>query len=50
MEKNLCRQGSQRSDGKPSNRPTVPIVPGTYSGEMRLSSRLPQIEQCAYFQ
>jgi len=35
IEKNLFRQGSQRSDGNPNKRPIVPIVPGTYSGEIR---------------
>src|SRR5882672_10191299 len=49
MEKNLWRQGSQRREGKPSTRPTMPMNPGTCSGAMRFNSKLPQIEQCAYF-
>jgi hypothetical protein len=49
IEKNLCRQGSQRNDGKPSKRPTLPRKPGTCSGEIRFNSKLPQIAQCAYF-
>src|SRR5881394_2116909 len=49
IEKNLWRQGSQRKEGKPRMRPKNPIGPGTYSGAIRLSSKLPQMAQCAYF-
>ncbi len=47
-EKNLCRQGSQRSARIPSKRPTVEVTPVMRSAEMRCNSRLPQILQCAY--
>jgi len=47
-EKNLCRQGSQRNDGKPSKRPTLPRKPGTCSGEIRFNSKFPQMAQWAY--
>lgn len=46
-EKNLCRHGAQRSAGRPKIRPTIDTVPGTWCGEMRSSSRFPQIRQCA---
>jgi len=49
MEKNLWRHGSQRKDGKPRMRPRNPVGPGTYSGEIRLRSKFPQMAQCAYF-
>src|SRR5256885_12109297 len=49
IEKNLWRQGSQRKEGKPRMRPKNPIGPGTYSGAIRLRSKLPQMAQCAYF-
>jgi hypothetical protein len=48
IEKNLWRQGSQRSAGSPKRRPTFAVTPGTCSAEMRCNSRLPQIPQCAY--
>jgi hypothetical protein len=46
-EKNLCRQGSQRSAGNLRIRPKAAAAPGTYSAEMRCNFRLPQFAQWA---
>lgn len=47
MLKNFRRQGSQRSAGKPRVLPTGDNNPVTCSGEIRLSSKLLQVGQCA---
>jgi hypothetical protein len=46
-EKNLCLHGSQRNAASPRIRQRIVVTPGTCSAEMRCSSRLPQIPQCA---
>jgi hypothetical protein len=47
MVKNFCRQGSQRSAGSPRVLPTGENNPVTCSGEIRFSSKLLQVGQCA---
>jgi hypothetical protein len=47
-EKNLCRQGAQRSAGIRSTRATRELIPGTYTGEILCNSAFPQMAQCAY--
>jgi hypothetical protein len=42
-EKNLCRQGAQRTAGSFNHRPSADNDPPTFSGEILCSSRLPQI-------
>ena len=42
-EKNLCRHGAHRNAGSLSTLPSRENVPVTFSGEIRWSSRLPQI-------
>jgi len=48
IEKNLCRQGSQRKAGSPRILPSIAVPPGTRAAEMRRNARLPQIPQWAY--
>jgi len=45
--KNLLRQGMQRKAGMARARQSGAVMPSTKSGEMRLTSRLPQMEQWA---
>jgi len=47
MEKNLFRQGAQRSAGMRKIRGMMDLTPETYSGAMRCNSKFPQILQRA---